>query len=84
MQDPVTGLGEMARVTTRGGTVAACTWDLAGDRSPLSPLWSAVRRIDPLATDESSLPGAREGTSRRLATEAGLLDVETTGSPRSP
>ncbi|GAA4116810.1 class I SAM-dependent methyltransferase [Knoellia locipacati] len=77
MQDPVTGLGEMARVTTRGGQVAACTWDLAGDRSPLAPLWSAVRRIDPGATDESYLPGAREGHLAELATEAGLLDVET-------
>ena len=77
MQDPVTGLGEMARVTTGGGQVAACTWDLAGDRSPLAPLWSAVRRIDPLAKDESYLPGAREGHLAQLATEAGLLDVET-------
>ncbi|WP_404386535.1 methyltransferase domain-containing protein [Knoellia locipacati] len=78
MQDPVTGLGEMARVTRRGGLVAACTWDLAGDRSPLSHLWSTVRRIDPLVGDESHLPGAREGHLVQLATEAGLVDVEST------
>ena len=51
MQDPVAGLAEMARVTSPGGQVAACTWDLAGDRSPLSPLWSAARRIDPDVPD---------------------------------
>ena len=78
MQDPVTGIGEMARVTTRGGWVAACTWDLAGDRSPLAPLWSSVRRIDPLVQNESHLPGAREGHLAELATTAGLRDVEST------
>jgi SAM-dependent methyltransferase len=78
MQDPVTGLAEMARVTARGGQVAACTWDLAGDRSPLSHLWSSVRRIDPRVPDESHLPGAREGQLSELATRAGLRDVEST------
>lgn len=76
MQDPVTGLGEMARVTRRGGTVAACTWDLAGDRSPLSHLWAAARRLDPRVADESHLAGARQGHLAELATEAGLTDVE--------
>lgn len=75
MQDPVTGLAEMARVTRPGGQVSACTWDLAGDRSPLNPLWSAARRLDPMVTDESHLPGAREGDLEELATEAGLTDV---------
>ena len=41
MSDPVAGLGEMARVTRRGGVVAACVWDHAGGRGPLSPLWQA-------------------------------------------
>lgn len=77
MQDPVAGLAEMARVTRSGGRVAACTWDLAGDRSPLAPLWSAVRRIDDSATDEAHLPGAREGHLAELATRAGLRDVES-------
>ncbi len=78
MQDPVAGLAEMARVTTGGGQVAACTWDLAGDRSPLSHLWRSVRRIDPRGPDESHLPGAREGQLRELAARAGLRDVEST------
>ncbi|WP_035939228.1 class I SAM-dependent methyltransferase [Knoellia aerolata] len=76
MQDPVTGLAEMARVTRRHGQVAACVWDLAGDRSPLSPFWSAARRLDPRVVDESERAGAREGHLAELALEAGLLEVE--------
>lgn len=76
MQDPVTGLAEMARVTKPGGQVSACTWDLAGDRSPLNPLWSAARRLDPRVADESHLPGARDGELARIATDAGLTKVE--------
>ena len=38
MTDPLAGISEMARVTRAGGVVAACVWDYAGDRSPLSPL----------------------------------------------
>ena len=78
MQDPETGLAEMARVTRPGGTVAACVWDLAGDRSPLSTFWAAVRRLDPAATDESWARGAREGQLAELALDAGLTDVEST------
>lgn len=76
MQDPVTGIAEMARVTKPGGQVSACTWDLAGDRSPLNPLWSAARRLNPSITDESHLAGAREGHLEELANEAGLTEVE--------
>ena len=75
MEDPVRGLAEMARVTRPGGTVAACVWDHAGNRSPLSTFWTAVAEIDPDGVDESGLPGAREGHLVELATEAGLADV---------
>ena len=47
MADPVSGLGEMARVTRPGGLVAACVWDHAGDGGPLSLFWRAVQDIDP-------------------------------------
>src|ERR1700748_603437 len=66
MADPVLGLREMRRVTRPGGTVAPCVWDHAGDRGPLSVFWSAVRAVDPGATDESGLAGAREGDLARL------------------
>jgi SAM-dependent methyltransferase len=76
MRDPVRGLGEMRRVTRPGGTVAACVWDHAGDRGPLSVFWSAVRAVDPGASDESDLAGAREGDLTRLFGAAGLTAVE--------
>lgn len=75
MTDPVQGLREMGRVTRPGGVVAACVWDLAGGRSPLSTFWSAVREVDGEAVDESELPGVRSGHLAELATEAGLVDV---------
>src|SRR5580692_8270026 len=52
MTDPVRGLREMSRVTRPGGVVAACVWDHAGERGPLTAFWSAVRALDPDAVDE--------------------------------
>jgi SAM-dependent methyltransferase len=72
MADPVKGLQEMGRVTRPGGTVSACVWDHAGDGGPLTAFWSAARRLDPAAADESGLPGVREGDLARLFAGAGL------------
>jgi len=76
MADPIAGLAEMARVTHQGGVVAACVWDLAGGRAPISPFWQAARELDPGTTDESSLAGARDSHLAELFTETGLRDVE--------
>jgi SAM-dependent methyltransferase len=78
MTDPVAGLREMARVTRSGGVVAACVWDHAGERTPLTTFWQAAGEIDPGSRDESELAGAREGHLRELFTEAGLSSVEDT------
>jgi SAM-dependent methyltransferase len=78
MSDPIAGLSEMARVTRPGGVVAACVWDHAGDRGPLSTFWSAVRDVDPGARDESGLAGSREGHLAELFAAAGLADIEAT------
>ena len=75
MRDPVGGLSEMRRVTRADGVVAACVWDHAGGRGPLSPFWDAVHELDPDAPDESQLAGARSGHLTELFGEAGLRDV---------
>jgi len=76
MADPVRGIGEMARVTRPGGSVAACVWDHAGGTGPVSLYWDAARDIDPAASDESDMPGTREGHLVELFRAAGLRDVE--------
>jgi SAM-dependent methyltransferase len=78
MSDPVSGLREMARVTRPGGVIAACVWDHAGGRSPLTPFWRAVRDVDPRARTEERRAGAREGELAELAESAGLTGVEST------
>jgi SAM-dependent methyltransferase len=76
MADPVAGLTEMRRVTRSGGIVAACVWDHAGGRTPLSMFWQAVHELHPDAPDETGQPGAREGQLAGLFEAAGLGDVE--------
>lgn len=76
MTDPVAGLREMARVTR--GVVAACVWDHAGGKGPLSVFWKAARQLDPEVADESELAGAREGHLAELFRAAGLREIEET------
>lgn len=76
MADPVAGIAEMGRVTRPGGVIAASVWDLAEGPSPLSPLWDAVRSLEPGHEGESTRPGGRRGDLTRIFREAGLADVE--------
>lgn len=78
MSSPVAGLREMARVTRPAGVVAACVWDHAGGRGPLTAFWQAVRELDPLAGDESGLAGVREGHLAELFGQAGLTVAHAT------
>ena len=76
MSDPVAGLAEMARVTRSSGRVAACVWDHAGGRSPISAFWQGVRELRLGAEDESELPGARRGHLSELFGSAGIDRIE--------
>jgi SAM-dependent methyltransferase len=76
MADPVGGLREMARVTRKHGTVAACVWDHGGGYGPLSLFWEAAHELDPDVEDESQLAGAREGHLAQLFQEAELHEIE--------
>ena len=74
----------MARVTRRGGVVAACVWDHGdGGSGPLSLFWAAVRQLDPQARDESGLAGSREGHLAELFEQAGLRDVRVVSAHRA-
>lgn len=73
MTDPVAGLRQMARVTRRGGVIAACVWD--GPTGALAPFWDAVHVIDPDVEDEALLSGAPKGHLAELFEAAGLRDV---------
>lgn len=76
MADPVAGVTEMRRVTQPGGVVAASVWDLAEGPSPLSPLWDAVRSLDPGHEGERTRPGGKAGDLTSLFGAAGLGEVE--------
>jgi SAM-dependent methyltransferase len=78
MKDPVMGLGEMARVTRQQGVVAACVWDHAGGKGPLSVFWEVAHELDPDMEDESQFAGASEGHLAQLFQGAGLHQIEET------
>jgi SAM-dependent methyltransferase len=81
--DPAAGVGEMARVTRPGGTVAACVWDYAGEMKLLRAFWDAAREVAPDAAataDEGVvMPWCGEGELGELWEAAGLGSVRSTG-----
>jgi len=78
MDDPVSGIREMARVTRSGGTVAANVWDYAGGDGVLAPFGEAQRSLDPLLHEGPPRPGTMEGDLARIFERAGLRDVRAT------
>ncbi len=77
--DQPTALLEMARVTAKGGTIAAYVWDYAGKMELMRYFWDAAVELDPNAVklDEGiRFPLCRPEALERLFAGAGLGEVE--------
>jgi SAM-dependent methyltransferase len=75
MSDVEAGIAEMARVTRRGGAVAACTWDFSGGMKLLGTFWESARALEPGAV-ETETSAFDEARLDALWRGAGLGDVE--------
>lgn len=76
---PALAVGEMARATRPGGTVALYVWDYAGQMQMMRAFWDAAMAIDPAASehDEAArFPLCRPEPLSRLFQEAGLTEVD--------
>jgi ubiquinone/menaquinone biosynthesis C-methylase UbiE len=82
VQDAGRAVREMARVTRRGGRVAACHWDFENGLPMLSLLWEAAAAVAPEETARRRAGSSpqrisdRDDLARRW-TQAGLTDVTT-------
>lgn len=77
--DQHTALAEMARVTVKGGTIAAYVWDYAGKMALMRFFWDAAVALDPAAAklDEGiRFPVCRPDALQKLFVGAGLKGVE--------
>ena len=81
MADAHRGVGEVRRVTRRGGRVSAAVWDYREGMTLLRAFWDAAAATDPKGAE------ADEGKAMRFATpaelrslwqEVGLTDVQVT------
>ena len=77
--DADAAVDEMRRVAVPGGTIAACTWDYAGQMQMLTTFWNAAAAIDPDAPDEErTMPYIDPDSLRGLWHRAALSDIDTT------
>jgi SAM-dependent methyltransferase len=77
--DQRAALAEMARVTGKGGTIAAYVWDYAGKMELMRYFWDAAVELDPRAAklDEGPrFPLCRPDVLEKLFADAGLKGVE--------
>jgi SAM-dependent methyltransferase len=77
--DQRAALGEMARVSANGGTIAAYVWDYAGKMQLMRFFWDAAVELNPGAAsmDEGvRFPLCRPEALERLFAGAGLAGVE--------
>jgi len=79
MPDAEAGLREMVRVTRKGGVVASCVWDYAGEMTLLRAFWDAAHEVDPeraAAADEGIvMRWCGDGELGELWRAEGLHDV---------
>jgi len=76
--DPRAALSEMARVTRKGGTIAAYVWDYAGKMELMRYFWDAAVELDPGAAklDEGvRFPLCRPQALEELFAGAGLQGI---------
>lgn len=74
-------LAEMARVTGKGGTIAAYVWDYAGKMELMRHFWDAAVALDPDAAkmDEGvRFPLCHPAALGKLFADAGLKDIAQT------
>jgi SAM-dependent methyltransferase len=79
VSDQRAALAEMARVTSKGGTLAAYVWDYAGNMELIRLFWDAAVELDPDASklDEGvRFPLCRPAALETLFVDAGLEGVE--------
>jgi SAM-dependent methyltransferase len=77
--DQRAALLEMARVTGKGGTIAAYVWDYAGKMELMRHFWDAAGKLDPEAAklDEGvRFPLCRPEALEQLFASAGLEEFE--------
>jgi len=83
MEEPGRAAREMARITRRGGPVAACLWDFRDGMPMFSLFWQAAEAVAPeaVARRRAEQPPNRPGVQAlaELWTGAGLSQVRTTG-----
>lgn len=78
MRDASAGVGEMRRVTRRGGTVSVCMWDGSGAMELLHIVHGAAAAIDPEHLAGRGPRRYRNAAElQALFEEVGLADVET-------
>ena len=75
--DPATGVAEMARVLSPGGTAAAYAWDFTGGGFPYETLQAEIRELGFPVPVPPSPQASRLDVMQDLWAGAGLLDVET-------
>ncbi len=82
MTSPERAIGEMARVTRPGGTVATCRWDFVSGMTMFATFWDAVAEVDPdMAAERTAKKAARApiASEQEFADfwrSCGLCDVE--------